>query len=104
YAESFGDPTKGEQMANAMFEGGADIVYHVAGGTGLGVIAAAEASVTTPSASTPIRTVWRQDTFSHRWSSVVDVAHRGADQGLCGRQVPGRRDPEVWSAGKTALA
>ncbi len=44
YAESFGDPTKGEQMANAMFESGADIVYHVAGGTGLGVIAAAEAA------------------------------------------------------------
>jgi len=44
YAETFGDPTKGEQMANAMFEAGADIVYQVAGGTGLGVIAAAEAS------------------------------------------------------------
>lgn len=44
YAETFGDPTKGEQMANAMFEAGADIIYHVAGGTGLGVIAAAEAT------------------------------------------------------------
>jgi basic membrane protein A len=44
YADTFGDPTKGEQMANAMFEGGADIVYHVAGGTGIGVIKAAEAS------------------------------------------------------------
>lgn len=42
YAETFGDPTKGEQMASAMFEGGADIIYHIAGGTGLGVIAAAE--------------------------------------------------------------
>lgn len=44
YAETFGDPTKGEQMANAMFESGADIIYHIAGGTGLGVIAAAQAS------------------------------------------------------------
>ena len=44
YAETFGDPTKGEQMAKAMFESGADIIYHVAGGTGLGVIAAAEAT------------------------------------------------------------
>ncbi len=44
YAETFGDPTKGEQMANAMFESGADIIYHVAGGTGLGVIAAAQAT------------------------------------------------------------
>ena len=44
YAETFGDPTKGEQMANAMYENGVDIIYHVAGGTGLGVIAAAEAT------------------------------------------------------------
>lgn len=42
YAETFGDPSKGEQMANAMYENGADIIYHIAGGTGLGVIAAAE--------------------------------------------------------------
>lgn len=44
YSETFGDPTKGEQMAMAMFDSGADIVYHVAGGTGLGVIAAAESA------------------------------------------------------------
>ncbi len=44
YSETFGDPTKGEQMANAMFESGADIIYHIAGGTGIGVIAAAESS------------------------------------------------------------
>jgi basic membrane protein A len=44
YAETFGDPSKGEQMANAMFEEGADIVYHVAGGTGIGVIEAAKAA------------------------------------------------------------
>ena len=44
YAGTFGDPTKGEQMANAMFENGADIIYQVAGGTGIGVIKAAEAN------------------------------------------------------------
>lgn len=44
YAESFGDPAKGQQMAQAMFDEGADIVYHIAGGTGLGVIEAAKAS------------------------------------------------------------
>ncbi len=42
YANAFGDPAKGRQMANSMFEQGADIVYHVAGGTGTGVIKAAE--------------------------------------------------------------
>jgi len=44
YSNSFGDPAKGKQMAQAMFEQGADIVYQVAGGTGQGVIDAAKAS------------------------------------------------------------
>ena len=44
YAESFGDPAKGEQLAKAMFNEGADIVYQVAGGTGIGIIEAAKAA------------------------------------------------------------
>lgn len=44
YAGSFGDPAKGQQVAGAMFEQGADIVYQVAGGTGIGVIQAAKAA------------------------------------------------------------
>jgi basic membrane protein A len=44
YANSFGDPAKGKQMTQAMFEQGADIVYQVAGGTGQGVIDAAKES------------------------------------------------------------
>ncbi|MDN5786574.1 BMP family protein [Pseudorhodobacter sp.] len=44
YAESFGDPAKGEQMAKSMFDEGADIIYHVAGGTGIGIIKAAKDS------------------------------------------------------------
>jgi basic membrane protein A len=43
YANNFGDPSKGKQIANSMFDRGADIVYHVAGGTGAGVIEAAKA-------------------------------------------------------------
>lgn len=42
YSNNFGDPALGRQMALALFEQGADIVYHVAGGTGQGVIDAAE--------------------------------------------------------------
>jgi basic membrane protein A len=41
YSNDFGDPTKGQQLAQSMFEQGADIVYAVAGGTGAGVIQAA---------------------------------------------------------------
>lgn len=42
YTNTFGDPAEGKQQAEAMFERGADIVFHVAGGTGAGVIEAAE--------------------------------------------------------------
>ena len=44
YANAFGDPAKGKELADAMFGQGADIVYQIAGGTGTGIIqAAAEA-------------------------------------------------------------
>jgi basic membrane protein A len=42
YSNNFGDPSIGLQMAKAMFDGGANVVYQVAGGTGLGVIQAAK--------------------------------------------------------------
>ena len=42
YSNNFGDPAKGKQITEAMFDQGADIVYQVAGGTGLGVIQAAK--------------------------------------------------------------
>ncbi|WP_341872888.1 BMP family protein [Leucobacter insecticola] len=42
YSNDFADPAKGQQLAQSMFERGADIVYSVAGGTGAGVIQAAE--------------------------------------------------------------
>ena len=42
YANDFGDPTKGREMALAMHEQNADVVFQVAGGTGAGVIEAAK--------------------------------------------------------------
>jgi basic membrane protein A len=42
YANDFGDPAKGKELAKAMFDEGADIIYQVAGGTGQGVIEAAK--------------------------------------------------------------
>jgi basic membrane protein A and related proteins len=42
YSNNFGDPALGQQMAKAMYEEGADIIYQVAGGTGVGVIEAAK--------------------------------------------------------------
>ena len=40
--DGFNDPASGRETALAMFEGGADIVYHAAGGTGLGLFQAAK--------------------------------------------------------------
>ncbi len=42
YADSFGDAAKGKAIANSMFQKGADIVFHAAGGVGNGVIEAAK--------------------------------------------------------------
>ena len=44
YAESFGDVAKGKAIANQMYQKGADIVFHAAGGVGIGVIEAARES------------------------------------------------------------
>ncbi len=41
YAESFSDSAMGKSIAQAMFAGGCDVVFHAAGGTGTGVIEAA---------------------------------------------------------------
>lgn len=37
YAASFGDPAKGKSLAAAMYQNGADIIFHASGGTGAGV-------------------------------------------------------------------
>ncbi|WP_270564643.1 BMP family lipoprotein [Clostridium beijerinckii] len=42
YAESFSDASKGKAIANKMFSSGCDIVFHAAGGVGVGVIEAAK--------------------------------------------------------------
>lgn len=42
YAESFSDASKGKAIANKMFSSGCDIIFHAAGGTGVGVIDAAK--------------------------------------------------------------
>lgn len=40
----FGDPAKGKVAAEGMFQSGADVVYHAAGGSGGGVFQAAQAA------------------------------------------------------------
>lgn len=42
YAETFADSAKGKAIANKMYNSGADVIFHAAGGTGLGVIEAAK--------------------------------------------------------------
>ncbi|MGM0419697.1 MAG: BMP family lipoprotein [Bacillota bacterium] len=42
YADDFGDPARGREIALGMVDDGADVIYHAAGGTGTGVFEAAE--------------------------------------------------------------
>jgi len=42
YAGGWNDPAKGKEITLAMYEQGADIVFNVAGGTGMGIFEAAE--------------------------------------------------------------
>jgi basic membrane protein A len=42
YAGGWGDPAKGKEIALAMYDQGADIIFQIAGGTGTGVFEAAE--------------------------------------------------------------
>lgn len=42
YADSFADSAKGKAIANKMYSDGCDIIFHAAGGSGLGVIEAAK--------------------------------------------------------------
>ena len=42
YAGSWNDPAKGKEITKAMYQQGADIVFQVAGGTGVGVFEAAQ--------------------------------------------------------------
>jgi basic membrane protein A len=42
YAGSWSDIQQGKEIASSMYEDGADVVYHAAGGTGIGVFQAAE--------------------------------------------------------------
>ncbi|MDM5316464.1 BMP family protein [Fictibacillus sp. b24] len=42
YAEDFNKAEKGQQIANTFYQQGADIIYHAAGGTGMGVFTEAK--------------------------------------------------------------
>jgi basic membrane protein A len=42
YAGAWNDPAQGQSIANSMYNNGADVIYHAAGGTGTGVFRAAQ--------------------------------------------------------------
>ncbi|MFC7232202.1 BMP family protein [Saliphagus sp. GCM10025308] len=44
YAGSWNDPSRGQEIASGMYDDGADVVYHAAGGTGGGVFQAAQSA------------------------------------------------------------
>ena len=95
YSNNFGDPAIGLQMAKAMFDGGANVVYQVAGGTGLGVIQAAKEA-----GKFAIGVDTDQDGVAPGLGADEhDQAHRrrgrDRDQGLRRWQVSGRQDGDA---------
>lgn len=44
YAGDWNDPSTGQEIASSMYDDGADVVYHAAGGTGSGVFEAAQSA------------------------------------------------------------
>ncbi|MBZ9689027.1 BMP family ABC transporter substrate-binding protein [Clostridium estertheticum] len=42
YADSFDDSAKGYELAKSLYQGGCDVVYHAAGGVGIGLFKAAQ--------------------------------------------------------------
>jgi len=42
YADSFADTAKGYELAKSLYQGGCDVVYHAAGGVGIGLFKAAD--------------------------------------------------------------
>lgn len=44
YAGDWDDPATGQEIASSMYDDGADVVYHAAGGTGAGVFEAAQSA------------------------------------------------------------
>jgi basic membrane protein A len=42
YADSFGDSAKGYELAKSLYQDGCDVIYHAAGGVGLGLFKAAD--------------------------------------------------------------
>jgi basic membrane protein A len=69
YANAFNDPQKGQELAISQMNAKADIIYHAAGETGVGVIKAVEAKGKGYYASAwiRIRTATPKDAFSPRW-------------------------------------
>ena len=53
---AWNDPVKGGELAKSQIDRGADVIYHAAGGTGVGVLQAAADAGVWASASTRTRT------------------------------------------------
>ncbi|CDK39754.1 MULTISPECIES: BMP family protein [unclassified Halorubrum] len=104
YVGSYSDPTAGQEQALSMYQSGADIVYHAAGATGVGVFQAAQSegrfafgvdqdqSVTEDSFADVILAsmVKRVDTAVYESiSNVVDDDHQGGSTTALGLESNG---------------
>ncbi|AKA70956.1 BMP family lipoprotein [Clostridium scatologenes] len=66
YANDYANPTKGEELATSMYNGGCDVIYHAAGGTGLGLFKA------TKNMTKPDKKLWAIGVDQDQAVGIVD--------------------------------
>ena len=104
YSNNFGDPAIGLQMAKAMFDAGANVVYQVAGGTGLGVIQAAKEAGRFAIGVDTDQDGIAPGVRAHQHDQADRRRGRDGRQGLRRRQVPRGQDRDAWASRRTASA
>ncbi|NMM65271.1 BMP family ABC transporter substrate-binding protein [Clostridium sp. P21] len=66
YANDYANAAKGEELATSMYNGGCDVIYHAAGGTGIGLFKVAKAM------SKPDKKLWAIGVDQDQAVAVVD--------------------------------
>ncbi len=84
----FNDPAKGKTAALGMYDNGADVVYHAAGGSGAGCSTPPSRTTSWRSASTPTSTRRRRPT---RRALILTSALKGVDTAVFNFIKPRRR-------------
>lgn len=82
YAGDFGDPAKGKELTLVQYSSGADVIFNVAGGTGLGLMDAAKESDRYAIGVDSDQALLFEDTDPEKAAHIVTSAVKYIDQAL----------------------